>query len=223
MTVLLPLLWLLLGAGAGWLVRKADVRLAATEELTPGGARWQILGPPVLCALLFAIFAARIGTDWKTLLIDSLWVTVLVQVIFFDLEHRLILDLVLAPSALAALFLSAVAAPPSWQMSLLGGLAGGGFFVLVMLVGALITGQEAMGFGDVKLVAFMGLMLGLFRGRQDHFTSPLLTALLTGVLLGGVVSLLVVLLRLRKIRDSIAYGPFLAAGALIVLFELGPQ
>ena len=71
---------------------------------------------------------------------------------------------------------------------------------------------EAMGLGDVKFSVFMGLVLGL---------RPTLTAVFLGVILAGVAALGLVLLRRRTMRDSIAYGPFLAAGALAALFELG--
>ena len=223
MIALLALGWLVLGAVIGLGVRRANVWLAPREQVTPGFERWQVWGPPALAALLFAAFAVRAGFHWRTLLVDSLWVAVLVQVIFFDFEHHLILDRVLLPSALLAILLSVVAPPPSWRMALLGGLFGGLFFLLIALVGGLLLRQEAMGLGDVKLVAFLGLILGLFKGDQLHFTSPLLTALLVGVVLGGLVSLCAVLFRLRRLADAIAYGPFLAAGALITLFELAPQ
>ncbi len=58
----------------------------------------------------------------------------------------------------------------------------------------------------------MGLVLGL---------RPTLVAVLLGVILAGVVALALVLLRRRHLKDSIAYGPFLAAGALVALFGLG--
>jgi prepilin signal peptidase PulO-like enzyme (type II secretory pathway) len=41
------------------------------------------------------------------------------------------------------------------------------------------------------------------------------------VILAGLVALALVLLRRRHLKDSIAYGPFLAAGALVALFGLG--
>jgi leader peptidase (prepilin peptidase) / N-methyltransferase len=217
---LLSLGWLVLGGVLGLGIRRANVWLAPREEVTPGFERWQVWGPPALAAVLFAAFAARAGLHWRTLLVDSLWVAVLVQVIFFDFEHHLILDRVLLPSALLAILLSVFAPPPGWRMALLGGVVGGLFFLLIALVGSLLLRQEAMGLGDVKLVAFLGLILGLFRGDQAHFTSPLLSALLVGVVLGGLVA---VVFRLRKLADAIAYGPFLAAGALITLFALGPQ
>jgi leader peptidase (prepilin peptidase)/N-methyltransferase len=69
---------------------------------------------------------------------------------------------------------------------------------------------EALGFGDVKLVMFMGFLLGPL---------PTAQALFYGVFLAGLGSI-VVIVRNRSMRGSIAYGPFLAAGSLIVLYLL---
>jgi prepilin signal peptidase PulO-like enzyme (type II secretory pathway) len=170
-----------------------------------------VYGPSVLAGLLFALFGWRLGAT-PLLLIRSVWILVLVQIIFFDLEHHLILDRVLLPAALAALVLSVVTPNLGWVSALLTGLGTGLVFLAIAAFGALLFHAEAMGMGDVKFSVFMGLVLGL---------RPTLTAVFVGVILAGVAALGLVLLRRRTMRDSIAYGPFLAAGALAALFELG--
>jgi prepilin signal peptidase PulO-like enzyme (type II secretory pathway) len=192
-------------------VRRASVGLARLEGLEPGSRPWQAYGPSVLAGLLFALFGWRLGAT-PLLLIRSVWILVLVQIIFFDLEHHLILDRVLLPAALAALVLSVVTPNLGWVSALLTGLGTGLVFLAIAAFGALLFHAEAMGMGDVKFSVFMGLVLGL---------RPTLTAVFVGVILAGVAALGLVLLRRRTMRDSIAYGPFLAAGALAALFELG--
>src|SRR5205823_12901939 len=125
------------GALLGVLMRRGSVYLARKEDLQPGFERWQVWGPPVLSALLFAVFGLVIGPQ-PLLLIRSLWVAVLVQVIFFDLEHRLILDRVMFPSMLLAVILSQFTPHLNWRISLLTGLAAGALFLLVSLAGAAI-------------------------------------------------------------------------------------
>jgi hypothetical protein len=44
---------------------------------------------------------------------------------------------------------------------------------------------------------------------------------LLGVVLAGLVAFALVVMRRRGLHDSIAYGPFLAVGALFALFSLG--
>lgn len=200
--------WLLVGIVVGWLVRLLSVRLARWEGLEPGSRRWQVVGPIALTALLFGLFGWRLGPG-GLLLIRSLWVAVLVQVIFFDLEHQLILDRVLFPAWAAALLLSVLTPNLGVVPALLAGLAAGLVFLGVAALGSVIFRAEAMGLGDVKFAVLLGLVLG---------PRPVLTAVMLGLVLAGVVAIGLVLLRIRSLRDSIPYGPFLAAGALVALY-----
>ena len=220
MTLALPVAWAVLGALVGVGVRWSSVRLARLEELEPGFERWKAAGPAILCAVLFAGLAVAVGPHWTVLLVRSLWIAILVHVIFFDLEFRLILDRVLLPSVVAALILSVSFGHPSIRQSVAAGIAAGLLFLLVYLLGALVMRQEAMGFGDVKLVAFIGTILGV---TNTSVLSPIFSALFYGVLLAGLLSVILIVLRRKRVRDTIAYGPYLAAGALIVLFQLGPN
>jgi leader peptidase (prepilin peptidase)/N-methyltransferase len=203
--------WALVGALVGVAVRVASVWLARGEELEPGRRPWQRYGPVLLTALLFGLFGWRIGAH-PVLLVRSLWVAVLVQVIFFDLEHQLVLDRVLLPGAVAAILLSLVTPDLGLVAAVLTGLVTGLVFLAIAEVGRLVFKAEAMGFGDVKLSAFLGLILG---------PRPTFNAVVLGVILAGVVAVGLLALRLRGMRDSISYGPFLAAGALAALFSLG--
>ena len=207
MTVLLAVGWGILGAAAGWAVRWGSVRLARLEELEPGSLPWQVYGPVVLSAILFAAFALKVS-PLPLLALRSLFVLVLVQVIFFDFEHRLILDRVMFPSMVLALVVSLFARP--WWAGIATGIGAGLLFLLIAVVGAAIFKAEALGFGDVKLALFMGLLLGPL---------PTVQALFYGVFLAGVASVAIIVWR-RSMKGTIAYGPYLAAGALITLFQL---
>jgi prepilin signal peptidase PulO-like enzyme (type II secretory pathway) len=205
--ILLAVGWAAVGAAAGWFVRWGSVRLASLEGLEPGHRRWQVLGPPVLAAILFGIFAFHFGMT-PALWIRSAFALVLVQVIFFDFEHRLILDRVIFPAMVLALVVSLFGNP--WWAGIAAGLGAGLLFLLLALAGSAIFKAEALGFGDVKLALFMGLLLGPL---------PTVTALFYGVFLAGVVSVVIIVWH-RSTKGTIAYGPYLAGGALIVLFQL---
>ena len=97
-----------------------------------------------------------------------------------------------------------------WWMGLLMGVIAGALFLVLALAGSAIFKAEALGFGDVKLAAFMGLLLGWPYTFQAMFY---------GVFLAGVVSIGVILWH-RSLKGTIAYGPYLAAGALIMLLDL---
>jgi leader peptidase (prepilin peptidase) / N-methyltransferase len=211
---LVAVLWAVVGAAAGWVVRWGSVKLAVLEGLEPGHKPWQVYGPPVAAAIVFAAFAIAI-TSFPLLVVRSTFGLVLVQVIFFDFEHRLILDRLMFPSmALAALVsLSPLVAPglglwrQPWWAGIAMGLVAGAIFLILSLAGAALFKAEALGFGDVKLAAFMGLLLGW------PYT---FTAIFYGVVLAGVVSIGVIVWR-RSMKGTIAYGPYLAIGALIML------
>ena len=206
-SILFPIGWGVVGAAGGWLVRWGSVRLARLEELQPDSRPWQVYGSPILAALLFAVFAYHMGPTLP-LFERSVFILVLVQVIFFDLEHRLILDRVMFPSMVLALGLSLLAHP--WWAGIATGLGAGLLFLLLAVIGWAIFKGEALGLGDVKLAVFMGLLLGPL---------PTIQALFYGVFMAGLVSIGFIVWH-RSLKGSIAYGPYLAAGMLIVLFLL---
>ncbi|HVB77753.1 MAG TPA: prepilin peptidase [Candidatus Nitrosotalea sp.] len=212
MVDLLALIWAAVGAALGWGVVLLSAWLERREDIDPlpGPApRLQRLGPPLLLAPLFLVFALKLGPH-PVLAIVSLWLVVLTQILFFDLRHHLILDRVLLPACAAALLLSPVTPHLGWRLALVAGVAAGLFFLLLALLGRIIFRAEAMGLGDVKFVVLIGFILGPLGGFD---------AIVTGMLLAGLASLVVVVFRLRGLRDSIAYGPFLALGALLALYR----
>jgi len=205
--VLVAIGWAVVGAAGGWLVRWGSVRLAKFEELEPGHKLWQVWGPPVVSAVVLAAFGFELGFGWL-LILRSVFALVLVQVIFFDFEHRLILDRIIFPAMALAVAASVFNHP--WWAGLATGIVAGLLFALLALVGALIFKAEALGFGDVKFAAFMGFLLGPL---------PTIQALFYGVILAGLASIGYIIWK-RSMKGSIAYGPYLAAGTLIVLFEM---
>lgn len=211
---LLAVLWAVVGAAAGFGMRRVSVWLARLEGLEPGTKTWQEYGPPVLSAIVFAAFAFGIAS-FPVLVVRSLFVVVLVQVIFFDYEHHLILDRVMFPSMALALLVSVFGGrlglwDQPWWVGIAVGVGAGLVFLLFALIGYAIFKAEALGFGDVKLALFMGLLLGW------PYTA---TALFYGVVLAAVGAIAFIVAH-RSVKGTIAYGPYLAAGALIVLFQL---
>jgi len=154
-----------------------------------------------------------------------------------DLEHRLILHPTSLAGAVLGLLVGTLIHSRADGLlvgigkSLLGGLFGFGSMFLLYQLGTLVArfrarkmqaaGQaddeeEALGGGDVYLAGVLGLMLGW----------PFIwSALLLGVLLGGVISFLFILALLVRRRYSsealmtfIPYGPYFIIGAFYMLF-----
>lgn len=92
---------------------------------------------------------------------------------------------------------------------LLGMCAGAGIFLVITLIGGLIAGKEAMGFGDVKLMGALGLYFGL---------SGIIVISLIAFLLGAIISIFLIATKIKKADEYIPFGPFIVISALIVLF-----
>lgn len=96
----------------------------------------------------------------------------------------------------------------NWWSYLLGGLVGGLIFWLLGQISLLLLKKEGMGFGDVKLMAALGLFFGL-----KNILVITLISFVFGAIIGG--TLLVVK---KDIDGYIPFGPFIVIGALIMMF-----
>lgn len=99
----------------------------------------------------------------------------------------------------------ALMAAQPFLLSLLTGLVIGAFFYSLII----ITRGKGMGGGDVKLGAFIGIMLG-FPGA--------LFALVLSFLTGAVFSIGLLFTGKKHFGQTIPFGPFLVIGSLIMLF-----
>jgi leader peptidase (prepilin peptidase)/N-methyltransferase len=127
-----------------------------------------------------------------------------------DLEHRLIPNLIILPAILLALVAGFWADWMTWQAALLGGTIGLLFFgVAYALANVLYPGKVGLGMGDVTLATFIGLAVGF---------PSVMTAIVLGIFLGGLVSALLLLTRRATLQTAIPYGPFLILGGLIAMF-----
>ncbi len=135
----------------------------------------------------------------------------LVVTSLIDLEFQIIPDEISLPGILVGLagsFWNPLVTPLS---SLLGALVGAGSLYLVAEYYYFITKREGMGGGDLKLLAMIGSFLGV---------SSLLPVIFMASLVGAVAGL--ILAFWQKVHDkrhlALPFGPFLALGALIILF-----
>ena len=135
------------------------------------------------------------------------------QIVGFDLKHRLILNRVTYPAIVVALALSPVSPGLDLWRALGGAVAIGLFFVVQNVVS-----RGGIGLGDAKLGALVGAICGL--GLDLHHIGAVY-AVIYAIFLGGAVALLLLVLRIRSLKDPIPYGPFLCVGAGVILF-LGP-
>lgn len=148
------------------------------------------------------------GVGWSGVLAAHLvWATVAASVVVTDLEHRLIPNRILYPGgAVTAVLLLAGALLDGTPERLGSAALGAGLCLLGM--GALsVLGRGALGMGDVKLSAVLGLVCGYWG------VEVALKAILWGFLIGGVAALGLMVTRLAHRRTQLPFAPFLVAGA----------
>ena len=92
---------------------------------------------------------------------------------------------------------------------LLGMLAGGGIFLLITVIGGIFYGKEAMGFGDVKLMGALGLFFGL---------SNIVVITLVSFLIGAILSIVLLITKIKKSDEYIPFGPFIVIATFISMY-----
>jgi leader peptidase (prepilin peptidase)/N-methyltransferase len=134
----------------------------------------------------------------------------LLVIIFIDLRHQIIPDVISLPGITVGFAFSFFNPMASWQDSLIGILAGGGLLSAIALFYYLLRRQEGMGGGDIKLLA----MIGAFLGWQS-IPFVIFASSLTGAVIGLIVMFLQ---RQEGLSTRIPFGPFLSGAALAYMF-----
>lgn len=224
----IPLLsWLLLRGRCRHCKARISPRYILVEAIT---AAWFVLSAVFLLGGgQSADLLDAPGTVWLAWLAQAIIFSVLLALTLIDIDHRILPDeltiggMVLGP---ALAFMA-----PGFQHArsfvrtlvdldlgprvlaladgLVGMAAGAGVLWLVGWIGARAFRREAMGFGDVKMMGAMGAVLGMW----------VFLALVVASFVGAIVGVIGMCLGQGR---QIPFGPFLAAGMLVVMFA-GPQ
>ncbi|MGC2192663.1 MAG: A24 family peptidase [Candidatus Dormiibacterota bacterium] len=211
--------WGILGLLGGALIGQLSLLLERPlkdEDPPPrlGPGKLELLVLPVLGFVGFAAFALRQGMG-AGLLVHSLWILVLLQILGFDLKHRLILDVVTLPTIALALILANLSPDLSVVRALFGILLGGVLMLPFALVSEIFHNGEGFGWGDVKLAMVIGAITGMSLNYGQIYA---LWALIAGTVIGGVATILLLVTRRVSMRDALPYGPYLVAGAGLILY-----
>ncbi|MBV8479525.1 MAG: prepilin peptidase [Actinobacteria bacterium] len=151
------------------------------------------------------------GCVWKfglhpEALVATFFCLALVAISATDLEHRIIPNRIVIPSAAVVLAAQTAVKPsPEWAI------ASAGAFVFMFLLA--LAYPAGMGMGDVKLALLLGAMLGR--------TVPV--AILIGVVTAMIPAVVLLARHGSAARKmGIPLGPFLAIGAVVALFAGHP-
>jgi leader peptidase (prepilin peptidase) / N-methyltransferase len=157
----------------------------------------------LLTGILFATAPLMIGWSGELVLALTL-ISMFIIIVVSDIHYMIIPDKILIWFA-GIFLLERIFIPLTpWWNSLLGAVTG---FVLLLVI-ALVS-KGGMGFGDVKLYALLGFVLGFKLVLLSFFFSTLL-----GAVIGG----LALLFKIVKRKQPIPFGPFIAAGTLTAYY-----
>ena len=166
--------------------------------------RPSLLGPALAVSAAFvAVSFLRFGPGPEAIL-AAYFACVLVALSAIDVERRILPNRIVLPSMIVVLAGRIALEPGRTQEWVLAGAAAFAFFYVIALVY-----PGGLGLGDVKLAALLGFGLG----------AAVVPAFVIGMTAAAVYSIALLVRHGPKARKiTIAYGPFLAFGALIALF-----
>ena len=189
-----------------------QLALAALARCAACGLR---TGPPALAvevttALLLGALAARVHPG--LVLAAACWLALCaVPLAFIDAAVRRLPDVLTGPAFVgtALLLLAAAAAGGHWHdlgRAVLGGVALAGFCLVLALIS-----PSGMGMGDVKAAAGLGTMLA-WRGW-----AAVIAGGFAGFLFAAVYGIALLISGRATRKQQIPFGPFMIAGAFLVI------
>lgn len=146
---------------------------------------------------------------WHTaplLITRILFLLLLIAISVIDLRHYIIPDVLTLPFTAMAAALSFIPGDITPLSMALGVLAGGGVLFAIGFAGSAILKKEAMGGGDIKLMAAAGALWG---------PQVALMGILSGAIFGSVYGIAAIIAKKTDATGHIPFGPFLAVGIWI--------
>ncbi len=181
----------------------------------------------ILMAALFGLAYVKIGWNWF-LLEALIFIFGVVAASFIDLDHMILPDKFTLTGTVIGLLGALLNPERSFMASLYGVLLGGGFLWAIAYLYSVVRKREGMGGGDIKLLAWIGAVLG-----WTSIPFVILVASIFGSLVG--VTAMLFSRKPNTEADSkeetddnigsfaIPFGPFLASAALIYLLFGGEK
>ena len=184
--------WLLLKGKCETCNNQISIRYPSVEAIT---------------AILSLVVAYTFGaTEQALLYIVVTWA--LVALTFIDIDHMLLPDQLTLPLLWLALIASVVGYTIAPSDAIIGAACGYLSLWSVFWLFKLITGKEGMGYGDFKLLAVFGALLGW---------QSLLTIILLSSVVGAVIGIALLSIQGKDKATPIPFGPYLAIAGWITM------
>ena len=181
-----------------WMILRGKCRSCGTAI----SARYPAV--ELLTGAMVALVYIQLGLTIHFILVSFLTL-LLIVLTFIDLDHQIIPDginLLVAVGGLASLALGLISGNGlTIGQTALGVFIGGGFFLVIAIVS-----NGGMGGGDIKLMAALGLWFG-WQG--------ILLVMFLSFMIGGIVSVGLLIARKAGRKQMVPFGPFIAVGAYL--------
>jgi leader peptidase (prepilin peptidase)/N-methyltransferase len=177
----------------------------------------RVLGMEIAIGALLPLLYWHYGLS-AALGITAFYCCLFITILVIDWEKGLILNRLVYPSMIVALLFSIflhgevsvfalrssiMLLPPAIAQAAIGGAVGFGLALLVV-----VLSRGGMGWGDVKMAALIGLVVGF---PLVFFT------LIMAAILGGVVAVILLLLKKKRRKETIPFGPSLSVATIVTL------
>jgi len=162
-----------------------------------------VLSPAMgILAFYCCLFITILVIDWEKGLIlnklvyPSMIVAVLISVFLHGKIDAGSMDIFIMGNSIMLL-------PPRIAQAAIGGAIGFGLTLLVV-----VLSRGGMGWGDVKMAALIGLVVGF---PMVFFT------LIMAAILGGIVAVVLLMLKRKRRKETIPFGPALSVATMVTL------
>lgn len=163
-----------------------------------------------LNSMLYVLLLIKFEITYEFFLYSSL-ISILIVISIIDYKYYIIPDsLNLSILVLAVLFILIRILDKGFSTELILEHIMGCIFAMIFFF--LIAFLGAMGGGDIKLIA----VLGLFFGYKN-----IIFIILISFIIGGIISIILLFLNLKSKKDKIQFGPFISFATILVIFFEG--
>lgn len=168
---------------------------------------WRYPLVELLTGIAFVAVYAVYGPSWTTLeYLIFTWALIICS--FIDLDHMILPDVFTLSGIVIGLVGAALNPERSFWPAFAGVIVGGGFLWLIAYLYLVIRKEEGMGGGDIKLLAWIGAVLG--------WTAVPFVILVASVL-GSILGLVLSVKSRAGLKAVIPFGPYLAFAAILYL------
>lgn len=186
----------------GWLRRRGRCRFCGQKF----SIRYFFV--ELLTGCLFVGAYYFVGWNWYLLEV-LIFLFGLVAASFIDIDHFLLPDVITLTGVVLGLVGALLNPERSFLTAALGVFFGGGVLWAIAYFYFLYRKEEGMGGGDIKLLAWIGAVLGW---KAIPFV------IISSSLIGSVVGIFIMMRSKKGLKTVIPFGPYLALGAVLFLF-----